>query len=99
MIHLSTHLFSHWTIPLRGQSQDRIKYILIKGRWFLPVFRIRMGLGLPDPDPLIRGTGTDPDPYIIKQKYKEKPLFLLYGDFFMTFILSLKNDVNVPSRK
>jgi hypothetical protein len=36
-----------------------------------------------DPDPLIRGTGPDPDPSIIK---------LLY-DF-----LSLKNDVNVPSK-
>jgi hypothetical protein len=36
-----------------------------------------------DPDPLVRGTGLDPDPSIIK---------LLY-DF-----LSLKNDVNVPSK-
>jgi hypothetical protein len=30
--------------------------------------RIRVFLGLLDPDPLVRGTGTDPDPSIIKQK-------------------------------
>ncbi len=49
-----------------------------------------MFLGLPDPDPdlLVRGTDPDsawdPDPSIIKQ---EKPWFLLFCDFFMTFHL------------
>jgi hypothetical protein len=41
-----------------------------------------------------------PDPYIIKQKYSEKPSFFLFCDFFTTFIfeklckysLALKSD-------
>jgi hypothetical protein len=37
----------------------------------------------PDPDPLFRDM--DPDPSIIKQKKKEKPSFLLFYDFFLTF--------------
>ncbi len=48
--------------------------------------------GLPDPDPLVRGT--DLDPSIMKQKYYEKPEFLLLCDFLLTFYL-LKNDVYV----
>jgi hypothetical protein len=62
-----------------------------------PVFRtlIRKFSGLLDPDPLVRGTVLDLDPSIIKQKQEEKPSFLLFYDFYMTF-LSLNNDVNVP---
>ncbi len=37
------------------------------------------------PDPLVRGMDPDPDPSIIKQKPYEKPKFLLFCDFFMTF--------------
>jgi hypothetical protein len=48
-----------------------------------------MFFGLPDPEFLC----TDPDPSINKQKNEEKPLFLLFSDFFMN--LSVKNDVNV----
>jgi hypothetical protein len=50
------------------------------------------------PDPLVRGK--DPDPSINMQKLYEKPLFLpvLFHDFFMTFFLSLKDDVNVASK-
>ncbi len=44
-------------------------------------------LGLPDLDPLVKGTDPDPDPSIIKQKYQEKPWFLLFmtsiGQFFI----------------
>jgi hypothetical protein len=40
--------------------------------------RFRMILGLPR---------TDPDPSIIKQKKYDKPWFLLFSDFFMTFYL------------
>jgi hypothetical protein len=42
-----------------------------------------MFLGLLYPDPLVRGTDPDPDPFI----KLEKDGFLLFCDFFMTFIL------------
>jgi hypothetical protein len=45
-----------------------------------------------DPDPFQRDP--DPDPSIIKQKWQEKPWFLLFCDFFFNF-LSSKNDTNV----
>ncbi len=58
---------------------------------------------LPDPDPLVRGMDPDlaldpdPDPSIIMQKYK-KNLESYY--FFVTLfdLLSLKNNVNVPTK-
>jgi hypothetical protein len=58
---------------------------------FLPSFLNNAGCSVadPDPDPLVRGT--DPGPSIIQQK------FLLFCDIFYDF-LSLKNDVNVPSK-
>jgi hypothetical protein len=40
---------------------------------------------------------TDPDPSINKQKNSDKPWLLLICDFSMTFYLSLKTDVNVPT--
>jgi hypothetical protein len=52
--------------------------------------------GLPDPDPLVRGMDPDPDPSIIMQKNKKNPesyYFVTLFDF-----LSLKNNVNVPSK-
>jgi hypothetical protein len=54
-----------------------------------PVFRILICKfsGLLDPDPLVRGTDPDLDPSIIKQKQEEKPSFLLFCDFFMTFFI------------
>ncbi len=54
-----------------------------------------MFLGLPDPDPLVRGMDPDPDPSIIK-KCKKK----LDSYYFVTLFdfLSLKNDVNVPTK-
>jgi hypothetical protein len=53
-----------------------------------------MILGLPDPDPLVRRM--DPNPSLIKQKSKKN----LDSYCFVTFLdfLSLKNDVNVPSK-
>ncbi len=56
-----------------------------------------MFLGLPDPDPLVRGMDPDPDPSIIMQNNGKKNLDSYY---FMTLFdfLSLKNDVNVPSK-
>jgi hypothetical protein len=55
-----------------------------------------MFLSLPDPDPLVRGMDSDPDPSIIMQNSKknfDSYYFLSFFDF-----LSLKNDVNVPSK-
>jgi hypothetical protein len=58
-----------------------------------------MFLGLQDPDPLVRGIDPDPDPSIIMQKIVRKTLIhsmILFSDSF--YFLSLKNDVNVPSK-
>jgi hypothetical protein len=47
---------------------------------------------------MFMGTDPAPDPFIIKQKQKEKPwCFLLFCDFFMTFYL-WKIDVKVASK-
>ncbi len=68
-----------------------------------PVFRIRIHVffGLPDPDPLVRGLDPDPalDPSIIMQKYvlHKKNLESYYFATLCDF-LSLKNNVNVPSK-
>ncbi len=53
-----------------------------------------MFLGLPDPDPLVRGM--DPDPSIIMHNSKKN----LDSYYFVTLFdfLSLKYDVNVPSK-
>ncbi len=50
------------------------------------ICRIHMFLGLldPDSDP-IRGMDPGPDSFIIKQKWQEKPWFLLLRDFFLAF--------------
>jgi hypothetical protein len=60
-----------------------------------------LGLLDPDPDPSVSGAdpslNPDPDPSIMKQKYYGKPPCLLFCDFFVVF-LSLKNDVNLPSK-
>jgi hypothetical protein len=59
-----------------------------------------MFLGLPDPDPLVRGMDPaldpDPDPFIIMKKSKKN----LNSYYFATLFdfLSLKIDVNVPSK-
>jgi hypothetical protein len=52
-------------------------------------------LGLPDPDPLVRAM--DPDPSILCKNSKKN----LDSYYFVTLfdILSLKNDVNVPSKR
>ncbi len=55
-----------------------------------------MFLGLPDPAPLVRGMDPDPDPSIIMQNSK-KNLYSYYSVALFDF-LSLKNDVNVPSK-
>ncbi len=52
-----------------------------------------MFLGLPDP--LVRGTDTDPDPSIFKQNRKNCGSYRFVNSFDL---LSLKNDVNVPSK-
>jgi hypothetical protein len=57
-----------------------------------------LGLPDPDPDPLVRGMDPDPasDPSIIMQNSKKN----LDSFYFVTLFdfLSLKNDVNVPSK-
>ncbi len=66
------------------------------------IHRIHMFLGLPDPDPLVRcmnpdpAPGPDPDPSIIMQNSKKN----LDSYYFVTLFdfLSLKYDVNVPSK-
>ncbi len=55
-----------------------------------------MFLGLPDPDPQVRGMDPDPDPSIIMQNSKKNHDFY-YFETILDF-LSLKNDVNVPSK-
>jgi hypothetical protein len=87
--------------PRSGKKIFRIPDAGVKkapdpGSW-IRIRRIRMFLGLldPDPDPLVRDM--DPDPSITKQKIVRKtPWLLLLCDFFG--FLSLKNDVNVPSK-
>ncbi len=54
-------------------------------------------LGLLDPDPDLLVRGLDPDPYIIKQNSKKNLYSFCFVTFFFDF-LSLKNDVNVPSK-
>ncbi len=59
-----------------------------------------MFLGLPDPDPLVRGVDPDLDPSIIllsSRKIVRKTLILTVLRLLFDF-LSLKNDVNVPSK-
>jgi hypothetical protein len=54
------------------------------------------GLLDPDPDPLVKGMDLDPDPSIIKQNSKKNLGFYCFVSSFD--FLSLKNDVNVPSK-
>jgi hypothetical protein len=59
-----------------------------------------MFLGLPDPDPLVRGMDPDPapDPDLSSScKNSKKNLDSYYFVTLFDF-LSLKNDVNVPSK-
>jgi hypothetical protein len=53
-------------------------------------------LGLNDPDPLVKGTDPDQDFSITKQNNKKN----IDSYCFVTsyYFLSLKNDVNVPSK-
>ncbi len=63
-----------------------------------------MFLGLPEPDPLVRGMDPDldpdldpdPDPSIIMQNNKRNLEFYYFETLFD--FLSLKNNVNVPSK-
>ncbi len=65
-------------------SQTMIYYNL-KAVFRIRIRRIRMFFGLLNP------SGSN------KQKYEEKPGFLLFCDFFLT--LSWKNDENMPSKR
>jgi hypothetical protein len=65
------------------------------------IHRIHMFLGLPDPDkdPLVRGMDPDPDPdpHLSSCKNSKKNLDSYYFVTLFDF-LSLKNDINVPSK-
>jgi hypothetical protein len=67
------------------------------------VFRIHVFFGLPDPDPLVRGMdpdpALDPDPSIVISSCKnnKKNLESYYLVTLFDF-LSLKNNLNVPSK-
>ncbi len=65
-----------------------------------PEHRIHMFLGPPDPDPLVRGMdldpNPDPDPSIITQNSKKNLDSFYYVTLFD--FLSLKNDVNLPTK-
>ena len=63
-----------------------------------------MFLGLPDPEQLVRGMDPDPDPALDLDPYpsiiiqnSKKNLDSYYSRALFDF-LSLKNDVNVPSK-
>jgi hypothetical protein len=53
--------------------------------------------GLPDPDPLVRDLDPDPDPLV---RYMDPDKKNLEPRYFVTLFdfLSLKNNVNVPSK-
>jgi hypothetical protein len=59
-----------------------------------------MFLGLPDPYPLVRGVNPDLDPSIILPSSSKNSKKNLDSYCFVTSLdfLSLKNDVNVPSK-
>jgi hypothetical protein len=56
-----------------------------------------MFLGLLAPDPLVRSTDPDPTLFIIQANIIRKTFILTVLTTFFDF-LSLKNDVNVPSK-
>jgi hypothetical protein len=80
----------------RGFKRSRPQESLVL---YKSVFRIRihmfLGLQDPDPDPLVRGMDLDPDsdPSIISKKNLDSFYFMTLFDF-----LSLKNDIDVPSK-
>ncbi len=55
-------------------------------------------LGLPDPDPLVRVMDPDPDPSIIKNATIVRKTLIPTILWTIFDFLSLKNDVNVPSK-
>ncbi len=62
------------------------------------IHRIHMFLGLPDPDPLVRGVDTDPSIIpLLSSKIVRNTLILTVLWLLLDF-LSLKTDVNVPSK-
>jgi len=92
MASLLPTLSSSSSFSSRSTISAHTKKLLIKAvlRIRIRIHRVHMFLGLLDPDPDLLVEGMDPDPSIIKQKY-EKPLFLLFCDFFLTFYLSKSN--------
>ncbi len=71
---------------------------MIRIRIRIRIHRIHMFLGLPDPDPdpLVRAMDPDPDPSTTMKNSRKN----LVSYYFVTpfDFLSLKNDVNVPSK-
>ncbi len=57
-----------------------------------------MFFGLPDPDPLVRGMDRDPDPDLLSSCKKNKKNLESYYFTTLFDFLSLKNNVNVPSK-
>ncbi len=57
-----------------------------------------MFLGLPDPDLLVRGMDPDPDPDLLSASKNCKESLDSYCFVAFLDFLSLKNDVNVPSK-
>jgi hypothetical protein len=83
---------------IQGSKKDRIRIRNTGYKCQPAVFRsrIHMFLGLPDPDPLVRGMDPDPDPSIIMQNSKKNLDSFYFVALF--YFLSLKNDVNAPSK-
>jgi hypothetical protein len=95
---------AHWAKSIQCESAEfsktehfvYLKFIVEIVLVLAPVFQICKFLGHPD----LLIIGTDPDPRILPLPNKngnQNHDFLLFCDFFMTF-LSLKNDVNIPSK-
>ncbi len=57
-----------------------------------------MFLGLPGLDPIVRGMDPDPDPSIVSSSKNSKKNLDCYYFATLFDFLSLKNDVNVPSK-
>ncbi len=58
-----------------------------------------MFLGLLDPDPLVRGIDPDPDPNPSIIMLKERKTLIPTIFLLLFYLLSLKNYVNVPSKR
>jgi hypothetical protein len=94
LIYLILGKTQHFSVPFTGFN-TRIEPIQVSCRvkWSMQaVFWIHKLLGLPDPDPVSQryGSGIGSGSFCNQQKIVNKPVILLFCDFFMTFYLWCK---------